>query len=96
MIDPTLFPNIYNLITETTNSPVFIESHRIDEKDFTRNRCLTLPVLINDCLNMVKGSTQSELNRFFQIRDQSDVPKPAVTATAFFKARLEILSNCLC
>ncbi len=38
---------------------------------------------------MVKGSTQSELNRFFQIRDQSDVPKPAVTATAFFKARLK-------
>ena len=36
---------------------------------------------------MVKGSTQSELNRFFQIRDQSDVPIPQVTAAAFFKAR---------
>ena len=38
---------------------------------------------------MVKGSTQSELNRFFQIRNQSDVPKPAVTAAAFLKARLK-------
>ncbi len=38
---------------------------------------------------MVKGSTQSELNRFFQILNQSDVPKPAVTAAAYFKARLK-------
>ena len=72
-----------------TNSVAFIESHRIDEKDFTRNRCLTLPVLINYCLNMTKGNTQSELNRFFQIRDQSDVPIPKVTAVAFFKARMK-------
>jgi len=38
---------------------------------------------------MVKGNTQSELNRFFQLRDQSDVPIPKVTAAAFFKARLK-------
>ncbi len=38
---------------------------------------------------MIKGNTQSELNRFFQIRDQSDVPTPKVTAAAFFKARLK-------
>jgi len=37
----------------------------------------------------VKGCTQSELNRFFQIRDQSEVPTPTVTAAAFFKARLK-------
>jgi hypothetical protein len=38
---------------------------------------------------MVKGNAQSELNRFFQIRDQSDVPIPKVTAAAFFKVRLK-------
>ncbi len=38
---------------------------------------------------MLKGNTQSELNRFFQIRDQLDVPTPKVTAAAFFKARLK-------
>jgi hypothetical protein len=38
---------------------------------------------------MEKGNTQSELNRFFQIRDQSDIPIPTVTAAAFFKARLK-------
>ncbi len=38
---------------------------------------------------MVKGNTQSELNRFFQIRDQLDVPISKVTAAAFFKARLK-------
>jgi hypothetical protein len=38
---------------------------------------------------MVKGNTQSELNRFFQIRDQTDIPIPKVTAAAFFKARLK-------
>jgi hypothetical protein len=38
---------------------------------------------------MVKGNAQSELNRFFQTRDQSDVPIPKVTAAAFFKVRLK-------
>ncbi len=84
-----LFPNTYQLITETTNSATFIEKHRIDEQNFTRNRCLTLPVLIHYYLNMVKGNAQSELNRFFQIRNQTDVPIPKVTAAAFFKARLK-------
>ncbi len=65
----------------------------MNEKDFTRNRCLTLPVLISYCLNMVKGNTQSELNRFFQTRDQSDVPGQTVTAAAFFKARLKFSAN---
>ena len=42
---------------------------------------------------MAKASTQSELNRFFQIRDQSDVPTPNVTAAAFFKARLKFSAS---
>jgi hypothetical protein len=42
---------------------------------------------------MAKGNTQSELNRFFQIRDHSDVPIPRVTAAALFKARLKFSVN---
>ena len=38
---------------------------------------------------MAKAATQSELNRFFQIRNQYDTPRQKVTATAFFKARLK-------
>jgi hypothetical protein len=36
---------------------------------------------------MIKSNAQSELNRFFQIRDQSDIPGQKVTASAFCQAR---------
>lgn len=40
-------------------------------------------------LNMAKAATQSELNHFFQIRDQHNTPRQIVTDAAFFKARLK-------
>jgi len=38
-------------------------------------------------MNMIKSNTQSELNHFFQVRDQTDVPLRKVTASAFCQAR---------
>jgi len=46
-----------------------------------------LPILISFCLNLVKGSLQSELNQFFQVKDNQKVPTLKVTASAFCKAR---------
>lgn len=36
---------------------------------------------------MIKSNTQSELNHFFQVRDQNEVPFQKVTASAFCQAR---------
>ena len=36
---------------------------------------------------MIKSNIQSELNHFFQVRDQTDVPLQKVTASAFCQAR---------
>lgn len=65
----------------------FLEQHRKSEKDFTRKRSLTFPRLISFMLNMVNGSIQSELSRFFQVIDDSPVAKTSITTAAFCKAR---------
>ncbi|NOQ78711.1 MAG: IS4 family transposase [Gammaproteobacteria bacterium] len=80
----------------------FLSQHRKSEKDFTRNRSLTFPRLISFMLNMVNGSIQSELSRFFQIVDDSPVAINSVTTAAFCKARKKLsytafkaLNSCL-
>ncbi|MCK4710671.1 MAG: IS4 family transposase, partial [Gammaproteobacteria bacterium] len=42
---------------------------------------------------MIKSATQSELNRFFQQRDQSQIPVQQVTAAAFCKARMKLSAD---
>jgi len=71
-------------------SPEFLAEHRKSEKDFTRDRSLTFPRLISFMLNMVNGSIQSELSRFFQVLDDSPVALTNVTAAAFCKARKKL------
>lgn len=64
-----------------------MEGHRKSEKDFTRTRALPFPHLICFMLNIVNGSIQSELNRFFQVIQKEHVTFNNVTAAAFCKAR---------
>lgn len=44
-------------------------------------------MLISFCLNLVKGSLQSELNHFFQAMEDRSIPIMKVTASAFCRAR---------
>jgi len=69
------------------HSTEFLTEHRKSEKDFTRNRKLTFPRLLCFMLNIVNGSLQSELNRFFQVVHDCPVALQSVTAAAFCKAR---------
>jgi hypothetical protein len=78
-----LVQNLNNKI----HSAEFLEQHRKSDKDFTRNRSLTFPRLITFMLNMVNGSLQSELNRFFQVVHDCPVAVQSVTAAALCKAR---------
>lgn len=65
----------------------FLERHRKKPTDFTRKRSLPFPQLISFMLNMVNGSIQSELSRFFQIIQDQPVASYSVSAAAFSKAR---------
>ena len=80
---------VHNL-TDKIFSQNFVTQHRKSEKDFTRNRSLTFPRLISFMLNMVNGSIQSELSRFFQIIYDSPVTINSVSTAAFCKARKKL------
>jgi len=77
---------VQNLTTKLSSTEFLIQ-HRKSEKDFTRKRSLTFPRLISFMLNMVNGSVQSELSRFFQVINNSPVTINSVTNAAFCKAR---------
>ena len=79
--------NSYTDIINAFNSVEFLNKHRKKPSDFTRKRCLTFPVLLSFCLNLVKGSLQVELNHFFQIKNNQKTALREVTSAAFCKAR---------
>jgi len=81
---------IVQKLTTKIYSTDFLSQHRKSEKDFTRNRSLTFPRLISFMLNMVNGSIQSELSRFFQVIDDSPIAITSVTTAAFCKARKKL------
>ena len=55
--------------------------------DFTRQCKFTLPNLVELILNFSNHSLQTEINHFFQIKNESKVPRHVVTDGAFCKAR---------
>ena len=78
---------IVQKLTNKIFSADFLAQHRKSEKDFTRNRSLTFPRLISFMLNMVNGSIQSELSRFFQVVYDNPISMNSVSTAAFCKAR---------
>jgi hypothetical protein len=74
-------------LTGKTHSNAFLQAHRGNSVDFTRNRTLTFPRLVSFMLNAINGSIQSELSRFFQVLDDLPVSLVTVSTAAFCKAR---------
>jgi hypothetical protein len=67
--------------------PEFIEQHKTTPTAFTRTRKLPFQTLCLFLLNLVKGSTQSELDDFFGVLRQQDIETRFITASAFTQAR---------
>ena len=82
--------HLVEFIKKTANSPDFIARHRKHPKDFSRNRKLPASSLIAFLLSLVRGSYQSELDRFFSILSRTDTPKRVVTKAALAKARMKL------
>jgi len=77
-------------IANIANSQDFICRHRQKPTDFSRERKLPAVSLISFLLSLVRGSYQQELDRFFSILNQSNVPKRVVSKAAFAKARMKL------
>lgn len=68
----------------------FKDRHRLNEKDFTRKRCLTFDIVISFLLNMIKLALQDELDEFFKLLKGTEVAVRVVTKSAFSQARKKL------
>jgi len=78
-------------IVETSNGMIvdqeFLDSARKRPQDFTRDRKMPFKKLVGFMINMVKSSTQTCLDRFFEMIGQDDVH---MSQQAFSEARQKI------
>jgi hypothetical protein len=81
---------LFRFINNIINSSDFIHRHRQKPTDFCRKRKLPAQTLIAFLLSLLRGSYQSELNRFFNILNPSDTVKRVVSKAAFSKARMKL------
>jgi len=75
-----------NIIT----SPEFIARHRQSDTDFTRKRKMPFHLLIVFLLNVLRGSYQDQLDRFFKILFRFDVANRVVSKAALTKAKMKL------
>ena len=71
-------------------SPEFIARHRQSDIDFTRTRKMPFNLLIVFLLNVLRGSYQDQLDRFFKILFRLDVANRIVSKAALTKARMKL------
>lgn len=79
-----------DFIRQIISSPDFITRHRKNKNDFTRQRKLPFHVSIIFLINLVKGSYQDELDKFFKTLCRFDVAKRVVSKAALAKARMKL------
>lgn len=60
------------------------------DRDFSRDRILTLPRIVIFLLNLVRGALQSELDRFFDVLTGVEIATRMVTKAAFSLARRKL------
>lgn len=77
-------------IRSIITSPDFVARHRKHKHDFTRQRKLPFHVLIVFLINIVQGSYQDELDKFFKTIFRFDVAKRVVSKAALTKARMKL------
>jgi len=82
--------NLIDFIKNIVASPTFIAGHRLSDQDFSRNRKLPFHNIIFFLLNLATGSYQKELDNFFRIINQWDIPQRFVSKAAWCKARMKL------
>ncbi len=85
--------NIIEYIQKIIFSQDFIERHRNQKSDFSRNIKLPLSTLILYFCNLIKSSYQPELNKFSKILSGAVVAQNVVSKAALCKARKKLKSE---
>jgi len=81
---------LIDFIRNIFSNEQFIQRHKLNPSNFTRKRSLPFSHIIIFLLNLLRSSIQHELDKFFQVISQSDVPIRTVTASAFCQARKKL------
>jgi hypothetical protein len=71
-------------------SDEFVSRHRVKETDFTRDRILTFQIVFFLLINFLNKSLQSELDNFFRVLLNKELPVNEVTKGAFSLARKKL------
>ena len=82
--------NIFNFLKKFLFSKDFIDKHKTSPQAFTRQRKLPFHLLVCFLINLIKGSYQSELDRFFQTITRTSIAKRLVSKAALTKARMKL------
>jgi len=81
---------LVNYLKNIIFSHEFLSRHRNSPKAFIRKRKLPFHTLIFFLMNLVKGSYQDELDRYFQTIHRFEVAKRIVSKVALTKARMKL------
>jgi hypothetical protein len=81
---------LVEFINNIINSPDFIARSRQSKTDFTRKRKLPFNILIVFLINIIRGSYQDELDKFFKSLYRLDVAKRVVSKVSLTKARMKL------
>lgn len=81
---------LIEFIKKIITSPDFINRNRQSKKDFSRQRKLPFNILIVFLINLVRGSYQDELDKFFKALHRFDVARRVVSKVALTKARMKL------
>ena len=81
---------LFEFINNIINSPNFIARNRQSQTDFTRKRKLPFNILIIFLINIIRGSYQDELDKFFKTLYRFDVAKRIVSKVSLTKARMKL------
>ena len=80
-------PQLIDYLKNIVHSDDFCSKHKKNPQDFTRDRILTFPDLIFFMMNMNNSSYQTELDRFFQAVNHTEVPERVIYKGNLSKSR---------
>ena len=84
------YENFIKHLKDKLGSEEFLERHRRNPKDFSRQRILTFCTVILFLINMIKRALQDELDEYFKLLEQGQVAQRVVTKSAFCQARQKL------
>lgn len=85
-----LCANLINYLKKIIFSHEFLARHKNSPEAFTRKRKLPFHTLLFFLMNLVKGSYQDELDKYFQAIHSFKVAKRIVSKVALSKARMKL------